>query len=69
MYLPNCALCVLSRFGVTDDIWDVKSCESNFELIEAMHLAGATSVMYPLWGGLTCGSLGLLANNLMLIKY
>jgi len=68
IYLPNCALCVLSRFGATDDIWDVKGTESNFEFIESVHFAGATCVMYPLWGGLTQGSLGALGNTLMLIK-
>lgn len=69
MYLRNCALAVMSRFGPTDDVWDVKDSESNFELIESFHLAGACCVMYPLWGGLTCGSLGVLANNLMMVKF
>lgn len=40
MYLRNCALCVLSRFGITDDIWEIKNCESNFEFVESIHLAG-----------------------------
>lgn len=69
MYLRNCALAVLSRFGPTDDVWDVKDSESNFEFIESVHLAGACCVMYPLWGGLTCGALGILANTLMMIKF
>ena len=40
MYLRNCALCVLSRLGVTDDILDPRGAEANTEFIDAAHLAG-----------------------------
>lgn len=46
LYLRNCALCVMSRFGPTDDIRTASATEmrcdaaSNFELVEAVHLAG-----------------------------
>jgi hypothetical protein len=70
LYVKNCALCVLSRFGLTDDVPSNKSpiIESNWEFIEAVHLAGACTVMAPLWeaGG---QGLGTLANLIFLIRF
>ena len=40
LYVKNCALCVLSRFGLADDISDVREGEVNVEFTEAAHLAG-----------------------------
>jgi hypothetical protein len=53
MNLSNCGLVFLSRFGVTDDIYDPRrcNCEKNFEFIESFLLAGASTVLYPLWNG------------------
>jgi len=69
LYLRNCALCVLSRFGVSDDIYDVSDCEQSFEFIDALHLTGASTVLYPLWGGQAQGALGVLASNLFLVRF
>lgn len=69
LYLRNCALCVLSRFGISDDVYDAADGEQSFEFIEALHLAGASTVLYPLWGGQAQGALGVLANNLFLIRF
>jgi hypothetical protein len=44
---------------MTDDIPDPspKLADSNAEFVEAMHMAGATTVMYPLWSGNAQGAL------------
>lgn len=70
IYVKNCALCVLSRFGLTDDVPSNKSpiIEANWEFIEAMHLAGACSIMVPLWEGGGQG-IGTLAFVVFLIRF
>jgi hypothetical protein len=71
LFLRNCGLCVLSRFGMTDDIPDPspKLADSNAEFVEAMHMAGATTVMYPLWSGNAQGALGTLGTLLFFVRY
>ena len=70
IYLKNCALCILSRFGLTDDVPTSKSpiIDGNWEFIEAVHLAGACTVIVPLWeaGG---QGLGTLACLVFLIRF
>lgn len=70
LFLRNCGLCVLSRFGITDDIHEptAKGADSNLEFIEAVHMAGATTVMYPLWAGNAQGALGTLGTLLFFIR-
>ncbi len=77
LYLKNCALCMLSRFAITDDVVDVKpsadgnlgNCESNVEFIDSLHLAGACTVIYPLWSPISQGVIGILASQLFLIRF
>lgn len=40
IYIKNCALCVLSRFGLIDDVYDINECDPSTEYIEAVHMAG-----------------------------
>jgi hypothetical protein len=70
LYVKNCALCILSRFGLTDDVLLTNSLtvDSNWEFVEAVHAAGACSVMLPLWEGGGQG-LGTLAHLLFLIRF
>ena len=69
MYLRNCALCVLSRFGLMDDIYDPNSADPSCDFIESLHMAGAKTIVYPLWGGAMQGSLGVLAHTLGIIRF
>ena len=66
LYLKNCALTVLSRFGITDDIFDIKKTENNTQFLEAMHLAGANTILCPAWGP---KGVGTLSNLLFLIRF
>eukprot|EP01038_Epipyxis_sp_PR26KG_P007843 gene7843-10650_t len=72
LYVRNCALCVLSRFGITDHVTEPmpKAAEANTEFIESMHLAGANTIMYPAWsGGAAAGGLSSLATSLFLLRF
>ena len=69
LYLRNCGLVVLARYGVIDDVPDLRACEPSLEYVDALHFAGACSVMYPVWGGLAQGALGELANNILLLRF
>jgi len=69
LYVRNCALCVLSRFGIADDISDVRQGELNVEFIEAAHMAGATTLLYPIWSGGTQAGVGILAAQVFLIRF
>lgn len=40
LYLRNCNLCVLSRYGITDGNIELLSLEAEWEYIDALHLAG-----------------------------
>lgn len=70
LFLRNCGLAVLSKFGLTDDVIDVASpvIDLNWEFVEAFHLAGASSVMLPLWEGGEQG-IGTLAHVLYLLRF
>ena len=68
VYVKNCALAVLSRFGMTDDIADTSKCDPNCHFLEAIHLAGANCVLYPTWGGSDNG-IGALANLVFLVRF
>lgn len=70
IYVRNCALCVLSRFGLTDDVTQVDSLsiDSNWEFVEAMHISGACSVLVPLWYQNSHG-MSTLADLLFLIRF
>jgi hypothetical protein len=70
LYLRNCALTVLSKFGISDDITHVKSpiIDLNWDFIEAFHLAGVSTVMFPLWEGSGQG-IGTLAHVIFLIRF
>lgn len=52
-YLKNNALTILSRYGYTDDLSDLDKHHARIEytaqFIEAMHMAGACCVLYPMW--------------------
>eukprot|EP01041_Mallomonas_annulata_P012087 gene12087-25339_t len=76
LHLKGCALAVLSR---SDFLFKLQSIPSNgtdlypsamsiWELIESFHLAGACSVMFPLWGVETGGRTGQLAHTLALLR-
>lgn len=74
VFVKNCALCVLSRYGLVDDLYDIRTpaswdrCDTNTEMIEALHLAGAKTVLHPMWGGDASG-LGALAHIVFLIRF
>lgn len=67
--LANCALCVLSRHGITDGSLNKTVMEANVELIDAAHLAGACTVMYPCYNAGNMGGLSTLANLLFFLKF
>jgi len=66
LYVKNCALCVLSRFGLTDDVVDFDKVDVNSQFLEAFHYAGANTLIYPLWAS---HGIGRLANLLVLIRF
>jgi len=80
-YLRNCALCVLSHCVLSAGINDVFEplCDQSVEIVEALLLAGATTVLYPLFGGAdhraaAAGApkpptLSALAHQLFLLKF
>lgn len=39
LYVRNCALCILSRFALTDDVFEADKCETNSQFLEAFHVA------------------------------
>ena len=39
LYVKNCALCILSRFGLTDDVFEFDKLDTNTQFIEALHIA------------------------------
>jgi hypothetical protein len=43
--------------------------DANVEFIEAVHLAGASSVLYPVWNGFDQGGLSTLASLVFMIKF
>lgn len=80
LHLRNCALCVVSRFALTDDITEVRPMplptaapaatpDGNCEFVEALHLSGVTTCLYPLWGGPTGQGQGTFVNLLFLIRF
>ena len=56
LYLRNCTLCAMTKYVLTANLNNIKKneCEQSVELIEAMHLCGATTVLYPLFGYTDC---------------
>lgn len=74
VFVQNCALCVMSRYGLVDDLTDIRTpaswglCDSNTEFVEALHLSGAKTVLHPIWGGDATG-LGALAHIVFLIRF
>lgn len=57
LYVNNCALCVISHYDLINDLFGIQSsrnlelCDANCEFIEALHLAGAKTILHPLWNG------------------
>lgn len=39
LYVKNCALCILSRFGITDDVFEFDKLDTNTQFLEALHMA------------------------------
>jgi hypothetical protein len=74
VFVKNCALCTLSRFALTDDLLDIRApagwslCDTNCEFIEALHVAGAKTVMHPLWSGSATG-LAALAHLVFQVRF
>lgn len=70
LFLRNCGLAVLSRFGLSDDLLNHTSpiIDLNCDFIESFHLAGASTVMYPLWEGSGQG-IGTLAHILYFLRF
>jgi hypothetical protein len=74
VFVRNCALCTMSRYALTDDLLDIRSpagwsaCDTNCEFIEALHLAGAKTVLHPLWSGRATG-LAALAHLVFQIRF
>jgi hypothetical protein len=74
VFVRNCALCIMSRYALTDDVPDIRSpsgwsaCDTNCEFIEALHLAGAKTVLHPLWSGRATG-LAALAHLVFQIRF
>lgn len=70
IYVRNCALTVLSRFGLADDVKTVQSLsiDSNWEFVEALHAVGACSVLVPMWDGEGKG-LSTLAHLLFILRF
>lgn len=44
LFLRNCNLCVLSRYGITDGNIELISLAAEWEYIDALHLAGNTRI-------------------------
>ena len=74
VFVKNCALCTMSRYALADDLRDIRTqagwglCDTNCEFIEALHLAGAKTVLHPLWSGSATG-LAALAHLLFQIRF
>jgi hypothetical protein len=70
LFLRNCSLAILSRYGVTDDVAHCRSpiIDLNWDLLEAFHLSGVASLMFPLWEGGGQG-IGTLAHIIFLIRF
>ena len=74
--VSNCALCVLSHFDLTSDVLDIRAntsggvdtCDANCEFLEALHLAGAKTILSPLWNGNSEGNAAL-AHLLFQIRF
>lgn len=79
--VSNCALCVLSHFDLTSDVHSllhssattttttgVDICDANCEFLEALHLAGAKTILSPLWNGNSEG-IAALAHLLFQIRF
>ena len=80
LYLKNCALVVLSRLGVLDNVQAKHLAltgaeggvikDAAWNILEAFQLAGACTVVCPLWGGgATGGDLGQLARLVLLLRF
>lgn len=80
LHLENCALAVLSRVGVLDTVQSkhISSLASDggalkntsWDLVEALHLAGAPTVVLPLWGGGSfSGDMGQLARIVLFVRF
>jgi hypothetical protein len=80
LYLKNCALVVLSRLGVLDNVQAKHLAltgaeggvikDAAWNILEAFQLAGACTVVCPLWGGgATGGDLGQLARLILLLRF
>jgi len=75
LHVSNCALCVLSHFDLTSDVDNLRAntsgvnkCDANCEFLEALHLAGAKTIMNPLWNGNSEG-IAALAHLLFQIRF
>ena len=84
LHLTNCALCVASRFSLSDGVYSEEdetgdrvtdaslvrdSCARNCELIDSLHMAGACTVMFPLWSTATQGGIATLASVVFLLRF
>lgn len=72
VYVQNNALTIFSKFGLTDDITNVYSTEieKNTAFVEAAHLAGANTVVHPLWSSDSMGyGLSSLAHLIFQIRF
>lgn len=68
--LRNCALAVMSRFGVCDGALSGSGVvDANVEYLESMHMIGAATVMYPMQNTGDQGGLNTLASTLFLVKF
>eukprot|EP01034_Spumella_vulgaris_P025126 gene25126-31545_t len=72
IYVKNCSLCVLSKFGTTDDVESAytKELEINCAFVESAHLAGANTVLHPLWSAASIGhGINTLAQLIFMIRF
>lgn len=76
LHLNNCSLTILSRTDICANLLIDKNEMSRLEweynglndIIDAFHLAGACTVMYPLWSCELGGRIGMVANILLLVR-
>jgi hypothetical protein len=80
LYLKNCALATLSRIGMLDNLQarqvSISSADggtvkdSSWDIIDALHLCGAPTVLFPLWGGGSMGGdVGQFARILLILRF
>ena len=67
--LQNCALAIMSRFGICDGALHTEVMEANVEYLEAMHMLGASTLIYPMQNTGDIGGLSTLASLCFLIRF